>query len=163
MSRPRRIPGYSYTGIQRYFLTTCTRDRGEFFRSDEVVHPIVDQFLQTCRDHEMAMIVYCVMPDHAHLLVDGQSAAADFVSFAKLAKQNTGFWFKQRFGTKLWQKGYHDRVLRDEESTEDFVLYVIANPVRKGLVERVEDYRYWGSGIYSREELLDSLRRGGKI
>jgi len=158
MSRPRRIAGHAYTGVQRYFLTTCTHDRAEFFICDDIVHPVVDRILQSCRQCEMAMIAYCVMPDHVHMLVDGASAASDFVRFASLAKQHTGYWFKQCFGARLWQKGYYEHILRDEESTEDVVFYIIANPVRKGLVERVENYPYWGSGICSREEMLASLR-----
>jgi len=105
----------------------------------------------------MAIVAYCVMPDHVHLLVDGESDDADLTTFVKLAKQHTGYWFKQKSGKRLWQKGYYEHVLRDEERTEDVVFYIIANPVRKNIVERPTDYPYWGSGLYSREELLHSI------
>jgi putative transposase len=157
MARPCRIPNYPYVGEQRYFLTICTQDRATFFVEDHIVYPVIDRFLQTAREHSMAIIVYCVMPDHMHLLVDGESDDADLKRFAKLAKQSTGFWFKQGCGKRLWQKGYYEHVLRDEERTEDVILYIIANPVRKHLVEQPLDYPYWGSSIYSREDLLRSI------
>jgi hypothetical protein len=66
-------------------------------------------------------------------------------------------WFSQTHRKKLWQKGYYEHVLRDEEKTEVVVFYIIANPIRKGLVEKVMDYPFWGSGKYTREELLLSI------
>ena len=33
MARPRHIPAYPYIGVQRYFITTCTRDRAPHFRN----------------------------------------------------------------------------------------------------------------------------------
>ena len=57
----------------------------------------------------------------------------------------------------MWQEGYYEHVLRDEERTQDVVYYIIANPLRKHLAENVLDYPYWGSMQYSREELLHSI------
>lgn len=157
MSRPPRIEGFSYVGIQRYFLTICTFARIPHFTSAEVVQPVVDEFLQTANDGGMAVVAYFVMPDHAHLLVDGDREDADLERFVKLAKQKTGYWFKREHQAALWQEGYYDRVLRDDESTESVVYYIIANPLRKGLVTDITDYPFWGSGRWTREELLASL------
>ena len=157
MARPTRIPGYEYVGVQRYFLTICTAQRVEHFKNAEKVDTAVRHFLQSAERERIALIVYCVMPDHIHLLVDGLDDGAELLPFVKLAKQKSGFEFKQRTGQRLWQDGYYEHVLRDEERTEDVVFYIIANPVRKGLVTDVMDYPYWGSSLYGREELLHSI------
>jgi putative transposase len=157
MARPRRIPNYAYVGVQRYFLTICTERRAPFFTDKDIVGLVVDLFLEEAQKEGIALIVYMLMPDHVHLLVDGESDAADLTVFTKLAKQRTSYHFKQKHGRRLWQKGYYEHVLRDEERTEDVVFYIIANPVRKGLVERPLDYPYWGSSLYTREELLNSI------
>lgn len=102
----------------------------------------------------MSVLAYCVMPDHLHLLVEGQTERAALKAFVKLAKQRTGFAFKRRYGAVLWQEGYYEHVLRDEEPTPAVVAYIVDNPVRKGLVETPADYPYWGSSAYSREEVL---------
>ena len=157
MSRPKRIPGYSYVGVQRYFITTCTHERAEHFTGKAIVDPVVDQFLRTAQEFEISIVAYCVMPDHIHLLVDGQHDGAELLPFMKMAKQRTGYDFKQRTGKRLWQAGYFEHVLRDEERTEDVVFYIVANPIRKHLVENVLDYPFWGSQLYSREDLLRSI------
>lgn len=48
---------------------------------------VVDAFVETAEEHAMTIVVYCVMPDHMHLLVDGDHDASDLRAFMKLAKQ----------------------------------------------------------------------------
>ncbi|MDN5870076.1 MAG: transposase [Nitrococcus sp.] len=43
----------------------------------------------------------------------------------------------------LWQKGYHDHALRAEEDIKQVARYIIANPLRARLCNRVGDYPYW--------------------
>ncbi len=43
-----------------------------------------------------------------------------------------------------WQHGYYDRIVREYERSDEFVKYVLLNPVRAGLVVRFEDYPYAG-------------------
>ncbi|MNN88845.1 hypothetical protein D3C81_2065800 [compost metagenome] len=43
----------------------------------------------------------------------------------------------------LWQKGFHDRALRREEDLVRVARYVVANPLRAGLVEKLGDYPLW--------------------
>lgn len=135
----------------------CTAQRVEQFHDPAAVALVLEQFFYTSRTEDVAILAYCVMPDHVHLLVDGESDAADVARFAKLAKQRSGFRFRRAYGTALWQAGYNDRVLRDEERTETVIAYIINNPVRKGLVDDVMEYPFWGSGRYSRIELLESI------
>jgi hypothetical protein len=49
-------------------------------------------------------------------------------------------------------------VLRAEEATRDVVKYIIANPVRAGIVATPEEYRFWGSLLYTRKELLEFIQ-----
>lgn len=46
---------------------------------------------------------------------------------------------------KLWQDGFHDRALRREEDVLPAARYIVANPLRAGLVSRVGDYPLWDS------------------
>jgi putative transposase len=157
VARPKRIPNYPYLGVQRYFITACTRHRAEYFRNADVVHLVVNAFVETAKAHAMTIVVYCVMPEHLHLLLDGDNDGTDLKAFMKLAKQRAGIRFTQRYHQSLWQDGYYEHILRDEEKTEEVVFYIVANPVRKHLVQNVLDYPYWGSTRWSREELLHTI------
>jgi putative transposase len=157
MARPPRISGHAYVGMQRYFITSCTENREPAFDDPRNVSPVVEQFLNSARRQSFAIHAYCVMPNHIHLLVEGLSETARLESFVKLAKQHSGYEFRQRCGTRLWQEGYYDRVLRTDEETEEVVLYIVNNPVRSGIVQEPDDYPYWGSSVYSRQAILEMI------
>lgn len=95
------------------------------------------------------------MPDHLHLLVEGQSDDADLVAFAKDVKQRVAYYYLRKHPGPVWQKGYYERILRDEESTLTVARYILANPVRKGFVREPRDYAFSGSAIWTWEQLLE--------
>ena len=94
------------------------------------------------------------MPDHVHVLVEGLADDSDLRGFVRDAKQRSGFAFAQRSGRRLWQDGYYDHVLRDDESTIAVARYIFENPVRAGLARRVDAYPHSGSEVFSMAEIL---------
>jgi hypothetical protein len=72
-------------------------------------------------------------------------------------KQRTGFEWKQRTGQTLWQEGYYDRVLRDEECSLDVISYIADNPVAAGLAPSMAEYPLFGSTEHSIEDLAAML------
>jgi len=69
-------------------------------------------------------------------------------------KKVTGFEYSRRFERRLWQPGYHDRILRDDESTEATARYILENPVRGGLARQIGEYPYAGSDLYDLQAIL---------
>jgi putative transposase len=157
--RPRRLQHFSYLGLRRYALTFCTDCRRPVFVDTPTVDLVVSHFLRAAAVERFAIIVYCMMPDHAHLLVEGSVEHSDLRRFIKLAKQLSGFSYARRTGNRLWQRYSFERVVRDRESTRGIVRYILENPVRAGLVERIDDYAYLGSSQYAREDLLEFAYR----
>ncbi len=104
----------------------------------------------------MALVAYCFMPDHVHLLVYGTSETSDLRAFVVDFKKVTGFEYRQRHGRHLWQRGYFDRILRDDESTEAVVRYTLENPVRGGLAGQLGEYPLAGSDMYDLRGLLSA-------
>jgi putative transposase len=154
--RPRLDP-VCYLGQQRYFVTLCCDFRQRLLVTPSVVHPVISQILRAADERGFAVITYVAMPDHAHALTEGLDAASDLQSFMHHAKQLTAYEFKKESRCRLWQPSFYDRVLRSEESMWDVVRYICENPVRKGLVERWEDYDFTGSGILTRDQLAAEL------
>lgn len=82
------------------------------------------------------------MPDHLHLLLEGLGGASDFCQLMKDVKQRTSYQAIRLGAGRLWQDGYYDRIVRQDEDVAAYVDYILQNPVRAGLVERAEDYPY---------------------
>ena len=152
---PRRLPAFDYRGYHRYFLTFCTYERNHYFEDPVSVAIALEQILRAGTHHDFSLLAYCFMPDHVHLLVEGARADADMRVFVTSAKQYSGFYFKQRKRNNLWQRYGHERTLRETDDTAGVIRYMIANPVRAGLVASPMEYPFWGSAVYSRQELIE--------
>ena len=157
VSRPRRIDGFSYRGPHRYFLTFCVRSRARAFSDPTVVEATLNQIRRTCQEEGFALLAYCVMPDHLHLLVEGTTETSDLGRLVKLSKQRSSAQYALRHGGPLWQEGYHDRVLRAKDDTRAIARYILANPVRGGLVAHPADYAFIGSDRWTMAELLEGV------
>jgi putative transposase len=155
--RPPRLVPECYRGSGRYFLTICTAERREFFTSSECVEQVTFDLLRTLTDYRFDGIAYGFMPDHFHGLFEATGSDCDFAKFACMFKQRSVFAQKRRTGSKLWQDGYFDRVLRREEATLDVVAYILENPVRAGLCTDPRQYPFLGSSVYSVEELFEAV------
>ena len=126
-----------------YMLTTKTHQRQplfhDFHRARLVVkHLRVSNDIKDCRS-----LAWVVMPDHLHWLIELQEVALatlmrKFKSRTAIALRKTGVAHKP-----IWQPGYHDHALRREESMVHVARYIVANPLRAGLVRSVRDYPHW--------------------
>jgi putative transposase len=151
--RPRRLDGVSYVGYQRYFLTTCTTFRRPLFTDATLVSSVVEQLMHSAEHFDFGILAYVLMPDHVHVLAEAESERSDFPAFVKHFKQTMGFAYRRETGQPLWQSGYHERVLRNDEATEAVVRYVLENPIRAGLSTELGEYPFAGSAKYDLEAL----------
>jgi REP element-mobilizing transposase RayT len=90
-------------------------------------------------------LAYVVMPDHFHWLL-GLGSGFDLPRLMASLKGYTSRCigeFVDLGGEPLWQEGYHDHALRQEEDMAGVARYIVANPLRAGLVERLGDYPLW--------------------
>lgn len=151
---PPRWAGFSYVGRHNYFLTFPTDRRRHIFVDPAPVDRALTQILRAATRHGFAVIAYCFMPDHLHLIVSGERDGVDCRAFIKAAKQYSAYYHSQATGIRLWERYGQDRVIRDEQELAMTVRYIVANPVRAGLVRHPKDYPFLGSQKYSVDELL---------
>lgn len=55
----------------------------------------------------------------------------------------------------LWQPGYYERILRDDDSTNAVIRYIWENPIRAGLTKQLGEYPYCGSDVYELSDITD--------
>lgn len=135
-----------FSETQRIYLLTTTTENREMLFSDFTMGRLVVAELKTAQQEGLAESLACVlMPDHLHWLITLEQG-----SISNLMRRIKGRSAKQintlsgRQG-KLWQDGFHDRALRREEDVLPAARYIVANPLRAGLVSRVGDYPLWDS------------------
>jgi len=143
-NRSPRLKGFDYSTDRPYFITVCTKKGMSVLKGDFALE--ITQCLRQLREkYSFKIYAYCVMPDHIHLLLapgDSKLSVSRFIqgfkSIITRIYSSTG-----RQG-KLWQRYFYDHVLRNEEDLKNVALYVLENPVRKGMVENWQDYPYCG-------------------
>ena len=158
---PGHLRVLDYRGLHRYSLTFCTNNRSRLFTSTDVITLVLAQISRAASENQFAITAYCFMPDRLHLLVEGRSDGSDCKQFVARAKQYSGFHYSKVSYHVLWQRYGFEHVLRDEELSIVVARYILENPIRAGLVERVEAYPFAGSLEYAIEDLLTGLSRSG--
>jgi REP element-mobilizing transposase RayT len=108
-------------------------------------HPTFRELLlHTMSRYDLVCPVYCLMPDHLHLLWMGVAADADQRTAAKFLRQHMNALLERYLPDTRLQKQAYDHVLRQEEKGPDAVRavawYLLQNPVRAGLVDTMESW-----------------------
>jgi REP element-mobilizing transposase RayT len=140
----RHLPHFEGTGNPLY-ITFSTKDR---MHLPENVRGVVLKYVLHDHLHKMELVCAVVMPDHVHMLYypweDDEGNRYTKTEIVGAVKSASAHAVNKVLGRKgpLWQDESFDHVLRNEESTEEKVYYIIDNPVRKGLCQEPDDYPY---------------------
>jgi REP element-mobilizing transposase RayT len=117
--------------------------------ANDAVHLLLrDEWAGMLSRHGWAVGRYVVMPDHVHFIAEPLATGARTLSVAMGAWKewtSKGIVRLTKAAKPLWQPEFFDHLLRSNESRAEKWLYVRQNPVRAGLVTRVEDWPFAGS------------------
>lgn len=156
-----------------YYLTSVAKSRLSVFRLDtlkSIACAAIDEARKSCG---FLILAYVIMPDHFHIITDGEKKPSviqryvngitsrrviDYLkseghsaSLEKLRHHE----YRRRHRYSLWDHHPNVRLLTSESMLMQRVHYTHQNPVRLGLVERAEDYRYSSARIWNRRPLED--------
>ena len=128
---------FSETG-RIYLVTTVTLDRkpvfSDFHAARHLIHALQAEHESGCAKTP----AFVVMPDHLHWLLELGAG----VSLSRVVGRIKSV-AAHRLGGGVWQPGFHDHALRKDEDLAATARYVVANPLRKGLVPNVGAYPHW--------------------
>ncbi|HJR75302.1 MAG TPA: transposase [Luteimonas sp.] len=133
---------YSRAG-EIYAVTVVTGGREPVFRNENyAAHAIV-----AIRDCELSRLsdslAWVVMPEHVHWMFALRLGTLG-ACVQRFKSVSTRAINACRSGAEsVWQRGYYDHRLRSDEDLLAQARYIVANPIRRGLARRIEDYPYW--------------------
>jgi REP element-mobilizing transposase RayT len=143
-----RLENYDYSQAGCYYITICVKDKHPLLwevtvgancvRPNHSEHSlseygiIIEKELSILSEAYDAVdvIKYVVMPNHIHMIItianDGRTQFAPTISRA--VKQFKGSITK-KIGFSIWQKSFHDRIIRSEEEYLRIWKYIDENPI----------------------------------
>ncbi len=145
--KKNRLTGFDYSSLNAYFITICTHQRQKLFWTavgaiicrppDLPLSPcgqVVRSAIETIPQRYPAYILehYVIMPNHIHLLLriqadeNGRPMVAPTVS--TIVAQMKGVVTKQ-VGMNIWQKSFHDHIVRTEADYQGIWTYIDNNPI----------------------------------
>lgn len=139
-----------YLVTQRQMFLTCEKylDTGcgfAPFKSSKVAERFMKILEEWALGAGWSVPVYCVMPNHVHFLGEKLSdSALDLREFVKRLKGRSARELNlclRRSGT-FWQGDWFDRWIRSEAELGRVSEYILNNPVKAGIVGRVDEYEF---------------------
>ncbi|WP_255364595.1 transposase [Luteibacter sp. UNC138MFCol5.1] len=127
-----------------YLVTTCTWNRAPLFRNHRAARAACRTIHSERSWRDASCIAWVLMPDHWHGLIHLRESELSKVVEAMKSRVTKALRAEGRV-SPVWQRAFHDRAIREDDDVKAAARYVIANPVRAGLVARVGDYPYWNT------------------
>ena len=140
-----RLPGYDYSTNGAYFITICTKGKKLIFGTvgaDSIsAQTIRRTFLETIQKYpQVDSPIFTVMPNHFHAIITIQRADMESaptisnviqsfkrystIEFIRLVKAGK----IPAFEKQIWQRSFHDHVIRDEAGYLKIWNYIEGNP-----------------------------------
>jgi len=143
----RRLQPEAYRGLGAVHWTFATHDRVKGWLNAEFHHHFREVLAHGGVRYHCATPIYCLMPDHMHVMLWGFRREADLYTAARfLRKHTSGALLPARY-----QKQAYDHVLQEKEREQDgfesICFYIAENPVRAKLAASAKDYPFSGSVI----------------
>ena len=155
-----------------YYLTSVAKDRLPVFRTTTIAQIACNALAEARRSGGFLIFAYVIMPDHLHLVTDSsrrskeihrfvngiisrrvidhlKENAAQSLAKLRIAEQAKGYKYS------LWQHHPDTRLLWNEEMLRQRIQYTHLNPVRAGLVEHQNDWRWSSARIWHKRPLAD--------
>ena len=135
---------HSETG-RIYFITTILANREARIFNDLVCgRKVVLEMKRLHDENQVNSLAWVIMPDHLHWLfqLEDQQQLSNILQLFKGRSARSINIHLQRKGS-IWQKAYYDHALRKEEDIKQVARYIIANPLRSGLVNEINNYSLW--------------------
>ena len=156
--KQNRLPAYNYSENATYFITICTQDRkpvlchivgGGALDAPTVTLTKIGQIAQkyilsSNRIPGITVDKFVIMPDHIHLLVQVNEAAAKGTSRAPSPTNSAIPHFvstfkrfcHQEIGESIFQRSYYDHVIRNQRDYDEIWQYIENNP-RKWYLQKL--------------------------
>ena len=149
-----RLKNYDYSSVGAYFITICTKDKKVLFWSknqpdfvgEDIILPsdsvqlslygkIVEEAIKAIPKYypHIELLQYVIMPNHIHMILyipynDGRMISSPTSILTAVGQMKR--YVSKKIGESIWQKSFHDHVIRDKSDYDKISQYIYENPIK---------------------------------
>jgi len=133
----------TFSGAYHHLMNKGIEGKDIFFDGKAI-----DYFLESMKEKsnklKMRILAYCIMPNHFHLII--QNSSGKLSAFMKQLNGQYGMYYRKRRGGKghVFQGRFKSTLIQEDTYMRMVIIYVLLNPVRRGIVSDPKGYR-WSS------------------
>lgn len=142
-----------------YFITTVTHNRKEIFSSKIACELFIVVVTYLKHIYDFSVYGFVIMPDHVHIIIH-PCGDKNISEIMKKIKGNFSRMYNKIYNSngQIWQRSFFESVIRNPNEIIEIIKYIHNNPIRKNLVNRVDEYVYSSYMYYhGGEERYDLL------
>lgn len=136
-----RIPGYDYSNCNYYFITVCTHEKKCIFGKPNQLN-LYGKIAESCILKiakiypGIAVDKFVIMPNHVHMIFSvepcgKQNGRIDLTHVIGQYKMSvTKKIHEMEPSIAVWQRSFHDHIIRNQRSYEKIWEYIDNNPVK---------------------------------
>ena len=127
-----------------YVLTMVTKNRDNFFHSFDIAQKVIAEIYTLENEQAIKTISYVLMPDHLHWQFQ-LLQIYNLPDVVKRLKGRTTMSINKLLNRKgaIWQADYFDHQIKNDDDLINQARYIVANPLRAGIVKNIGEYPYW--------------------
>ena len=162
----RGLVRYQQCGCFHFITFSCYQRRA--YLGTALARDLFERSLESMRRrYKFVVAGYVVMPEHVHLLV-GEPLQVLLSKAMQALKLSVSVQSRER---PFWQARYYDFNVHSEDKRVEKLRYIHRNPVKRGLVEKPEDWA-WSSfrhystgavGVVEIESQWTAMQRGNRL
>ncbi len=131
-----RLANFDYRCTHYYFVTLCTHNRSCIFgklpqmnKLAGIVHENIE-ILGKLREG-VKVDKYVIMPNHVHMIIALEDANISISYLIALLKTSITKQIRRAYPSmQVWQRSFHDHIIRNEEDYQRIWSYIDTNPIR---------------------------------
>jgi REP element-mobilizing transposase RayT len=140
-----RLKDFDYSSEGYYFVTISFKERKKCFENKKAQTIIKRQIYDIEKRFDILIDCFVIMSDHIHMIIVlNEAKRVNLSKVIQAFKSLVTKEFKEKLGfrNKFWQRGFYDRIIRNEKDYLEKKQYILNNPLKEELLGRrkLRDY-----------------------
>ena len=146
---PWGLKRFQDTKTDLHFITFSCHNRSPYLNTPQSRTVCEDSIEKARQKYDFVIHGYVIMPEHVHLLIN-EPPGAPLATALKAIKVSVS---KQSAQSPFWTSRYYNFNVYSERKRIEKLRYIHRNPVKRGLVEKPEDWRWSSFRHYATGEI----------